>query len=129
MKYTTSEEKKLFLKKRLCEINRMLPAQVYIPFVNKSMRNYAILNICAEEAKIFQTKERAPILLCLEVYRPIEMTIDEPTELYDEEANFFDMPPKELNSLDLNLQKMKKKASQAMNLLKSNDKSNKYRNE
>ena len=75
------------------------------------MRNYAILNICAEEAKIFQTKERAPILLCLEVYRPIEMTIDEPTELYDEEANFFDMPPKELNSLDLNLQKMKKKAS------------------
>jgi hypothetical protein len=103
MKYTTSDEKKLFLKKRLCEINRMLPAQVYIPFVNKSMRNYAILNICAEEAKIFQTKERAPVLLCLEVYRPIEMTIDEPTELYDEEANFFDMPPKELNSLDLNL--------------------------
>lgn len=42
-------------------------------------------------------------MLCLEVYRPIEITIDEPTELYAEEANFFDMPPKELNSLDLNL--------------------------
>ena len=53
MKYTTSEEKKVFLKKRLCEINRKLPAQVYLPFVNKSMRNYAILNICVEEAKIF----------------------------------------------------------------------------
>lgn len=36
---------------------------------------------------------------------------------------------KEMNAIDLNLQKMKKKASQAMNLLKSNDKSHKYRNE
>lgn len=53
------------------------------------MRNYAVLNIVAEEAKIFQTKERAPILLLIEVYRPIEMTIDEPTELYNNEN--FDM--------------------------------------
>jgi hypothetical protein len=103
MNYTTPEEKKLFLKKRLCEINRMLPAQVYVPFVSGSMRNYAVLNICVEEAKIFQTKERAPVLLCLEVYRPIEMTIDEPTELYAEEANLFEMPAKEMNSLDLHL--------------------------
>jgi hypothetical protein len=87
MKYTTPEEKKMFLKKKLCEINRMLPSQIYIPFVNKSMRNYAVLNICVEEAKIFQTKERAPVLLCIEVYRPIEITIDEPNELYAEEAN------------------------------------------
>lgn len=53
MKYYSPDEKKLFLKKRLCEINRQLPSAVYIPFVNKSMRNYAILNICVEEAKIF----------------------------------------------------------------------------
>lgn len=46
------------------------------------MRNFAILNIVASEAKIFQTKERAPLLLCIEVYRPIEMTLDDPTELY-----------------------------------------------
>ena len=45
------------------------------------MRNYTILNIVVEEAKIFQTKERAPLLLCIEVFRPIEMTINEPTKL------------------------------------------------
>ena len=82
MKYTTPEEKKLFLKKRLCEINKKLPSQVYIPFVSKSMRNYVILNIVVDEAKIFQTKERAPLLLCFEVFRPNEITLDEPQELY-----------------------------------------------
>ena len=77
-----AEAKKKFLKQRLCQINKQLPAQVYIPFVNQSMRNYAILNIVVEEAKIFQTKERAPLLLCIEAFRPIEMTIDQPTEVY-----------------------------------------------
>lgn len=78
----TPEDKKRFLKQQLCTINKKLPAQVYIPFVSSSMRNHAILNIVVEEAKIFQTKERAPLLLCIEVFRPIEMTLDEPTELY-----------------------------------------------
>ena len=55
MLYQTPEEKKAFLTRRLCEINQKLPAQVYIPFVNKSMRNYAVLNIVVDEAKIFQT--------------------------------------------------------------------------
>lgn len=49
------------------------------------MRNYAILNIAVDEVKVFQTKERAPLLLCIEVYRPLEVTIDEPTELYEHE--------------------------------------------
>lgn len=82
MEYHSAEAKKKFLKQRLCQINKQLPAQVYIPFVNQSMRNYAILNIVVEEAKIFQTKERAPLLLCIEAFRPIEMTIDQPTEVY-----------------------------------------------
>jgi len=45
------------------------------------MRNYAVLNIVAEEAVVFKTKERAPLLLCIEAYRPIEITLDEPYEL------------------------------------------------
>jgi len=53
MKYQTPKEKKHFLKKQLCQINKKLPAQVYIPFVSKAMRNYAVLNIAVEEAKIF----------------------------------------------------------------------------
>jgi hypothetical protein len=37
------------------------------------MRNYAVLHIVVEEAKVFQTKERAPLLLCIECYRPDEL--------------------------------------------------------
>ena len=85
MTFQTPKEKKVFMKSQLCELNKKLPAQVYIPFVSKSMRNYAVLNICVEEAKIFQTKERAPLLLCIQVYRPIEMTLEEPNEVHDEE--------------------------------------------
>mgnify|MGYP006891311280 CR=1 FL=1 len=43
----------MFLKKELCDINKRLPAQVYIPFVSQSMRNYAVLNIVVEDARIF----------------------------------------------------------------------------
>lgn len=39
------------------------------------MRNYAVLSIVADESKIFKTKERAPIMLTLEVFRPIELTL------------------------------------------------------
>ena len=37
------------------------------------MRNYAILHIAVDESKVFQTKERAPLLLCFEAFRPDEM--------------------------------------------------------
>lgn len=43
-----------------------------------------MLNVVAEEAIVFKTKERAPLLLTFEVYRPIEVSIDEPTELFDD---------------------------------------------
>lgn len=59
---------------------------MYIPFVNSSIRNYAILNIVAEEAKVFITKERAPLMLTFEMYRPTEITIDENFELKGPEA-------------------------------------------
>lgn len=52
-----------------------MPAAVYIPFLAESMRNYAVLSIVADESKIFKTKERAPIMLTLEVFRPIELTL------------------------------------------------------
>jgi hypothetical protein len=40
------------------------------------MRNFAILHIVADESRIFKTKERAPVMLCFEVYRPIELSLD-----------------------------------------------------
>ena len=65
-----------FLKEELAKINSQLPAAVYVPFVNEGMRNYAVLHIVAEEARIFRTKERAPLLLCIEVYRPTEVSFE-----------------------------------------------------
>ena len=66
-------EKKRELIQDLERVNENLPASVYVPFVNNSGRNFAVLHICASESRIFQTKSRAPILLCIEVYRPDEL--------------------------------------------------------
>jgi len=67
-------DKRLELIRDLAQINEHLPARVYIPFVNESVRNYAVLHIAALESKVFQTKSRAPVLLCIEVYRPDELS-------------------------------------------------------
>ena len=72
---TEYEDKKEFLIKHLNVINQGLPSNIYIPFVNNSWRNYAILNICENESKLFFTKKRAPYLLCLEIYRPEEILL------------------------------------------------------
>jgi hypothetical protein len=66
----TQADRKEYLRDQLLSLNRRLPASVYIPFVNGSTRNYALLHIVTQEAKVFQTKERAPLLLCIEAYRP-----------------------------------------------------------
>jgi hypothetical protein len=64
------------LHQELKKINRSLPAAVYLPFVNESMRNYAVLHIVTEEAKIFKTKERCPLMLLIECYRPTEIALE-----------------------------------------------------
>lgn len=46
-------DRKAYLKTELSKLNRALPGTVYIPFVNNSMRNYAVLHIAIEEAKVF----------------------------------------------------------------------------
>lgn len=79
------EERKRHLRASLAKINANLPATVYIPFVNSnsypitflidSIRNYCVLHIVASEARVFQTKERAPLLLCIEAFRPEELSL------------------------------------------------------
>ena len=63
------------LKQELIWINQSLPASVYMPFVQNSTRNYCVLHIPPDEARVFQTKERAPVMLAIEVFRPDEMAI------------------------------------------------------
>ena len=64
-----------YLRDKLKEVNQQLPASVYLPFVSDSMRNYVVLNIVIDEARIFKTKERAPVMLCIECYRPVELSL------------------------------------------------------
>lgn len=72
----TQPNQAAYLREKLREVNAQLPASVYIPFLSQSMRNYAVLHIVADESRIFRTKERAPIMLTLECYRPIELTLE-----------------------------------------------------
>lgn len=44
----------------------------YFALIIGAVRNYIILNIVADESKVFSTKERAPYYICLEIYRPEE---------------------------------------------------------
>jgi phosphatidylinositol 4-kinase len=67
--------KKNALKRELRKLNQHLPASVYIPFFQESLRNYAVLHIPPEEVAVFQTKTRAPYMITIEIYRPEEMSI------------------------------------------------------
>ena len=71
----------------LQKINMHLPAAVYIPFVNASMRNYVVLHINILEAKVFITKERAPFLIWIEVFRPEENKFKDEIEEIDESTS------------------------------------------
>lgn len=60
------------LKASLRDINRKLPAAVYIPFVRNSLRYYTVLNIDVDHARVFSTKERSPYSIYIEVFREEE---------------------------------------------------------
>jgi hypothetical protein len=68
-------DKKAALKRELKKLNHYLPAAVYIPFCQESLRNYAVLHIQTEEVAVFQTKSRAPYMVTIELYRPDEMSM------------------------------------------------------
>ena len=60
--------KKIIIQK-LTEINKNLPANVYLPFLTKSTRNYIIVHIPVTEIKVFKTKERVPFMVVFEMIR------------------------------------------------------------
>lgn len=75
MRDAPKSEKLFLLKQELIKLNQHLPSSIYIPFVQNKTRNCCILHIPPEEARVFQTKERAPIMLAIEVFRPDEMVL------------------------------------------------------
>ena len=67
------DEQQIFLYKKLKEINKKLPCNVYLPFLKDSTRNYLICHIPLEGVKIFRTKTRCPIMLTFEMIRMDEI--------------------------------------------------------
>ena len=63
------EEQMTFLYQNLLEINKKLPCNVYLPFLEGSTRNYLICHIPLDGVKIFRTKTRCPIMLTFELIR------------------------------------------------------------
>ena len=63
------EEQMPYLYEQLLEINKKLPCNVYLPFLQDSVRNYLICHIPLDGVKIFRTKTRCPIMLTFEIIR------------------------------------------------------------
>ena len=61
------------LQNELMKTNKILPSNVYVPFMSESIRNYVIVHIPVSEARIFRTKNRAPYLITVEVIRIDEL--------------------------------------------------------
>ncbi|CDW87840.1 phosphatidylinositol 4-kinase [Stylonychia lemnae] len=76
LKLITVANRDEYLKNEILKLNLSLPASVYIPFVNVT-----------GEAKIFQTKERAPLLLCIEAFRPEELYLIQPPKPISQRNN------------------------------------------
>lgn len=73
------QDKTAALKRELRKLNQHLPASVYIPFCQESIRNYAVLHINPEEVHVFQTNSRCPYMITIEMYRPDEMSMASPS--------------------------------------------------
>ena len=92
------EEQMLYLYKKLNQINQILPCNTYLPFLKDSTRNYLIVHIPLEGARIFRTKTRCPLMLTFEIVR-----IDEINEVLKEEQE---------NGLHINIERNKSIVSQ-----------------
>jgi phosphatidylinositol 4-kinase len=54
-------------------VNKILPANVYVPFVKDSIRNYVVAHLPLSEIKIIKTKNRCPYMLTIETFRAAEL--------------------------------------------------------
>ena len=64
------------LIKEITKINENLPYNIYIPFSNKEIRNNLISHISIKDTKVYNTKNRAPIMLTFECFRLEELCFE-----------------------------------------------------
>jgi hypothetical protein len=71
--FTPLPEQKKTLFNEIRKVNKILPCNVYLPFVKDSIRNYVIANIPLTEVKILRTKNRVPYMITVECFRLDEL--------------------------------------------------------
>lgn len=76
LRHMQATEQNKTLVNELRKVNKILPANVYLPFLKDSIRNYVIAHIPLSEVKIFKTKNRAPYMVVLECFRLDELTFN-----------------------------------------------------
>ncbi len=106
----SSENKLDTLQRELRQLNLKLPATVYVPFVTgtdlilinhmlENIRNYIVLYIPPKEAKVFVTKTKAPYLIAMELFDPLEI-VNEPLVLEPcQPTAMLPVPPRPLKKL------------------------------
>ena len=70
---TVESDRKKTLLSEIKKINKILPSNVYIPFLNNSIRNYVIASIPISECHIFKTKTKTPYMITIECFRLDEL--------------------------------------------------------
>lgn len=63
------EEQIIFIKREISDLNKELPANVYIPFLNNAIRNHLVAHMPISELRIFRTKTRVLYMTTVEMVR------------------------------------------------------------
>ena len=95
------DEQMIFLYKKIRDVNKKLPCNVYLPFLKDATRNYLICHIPLEGARIFRTKTRCPLMLTFEMIRIDEIN----EENKDEQENGIAINVERTKSLSSNYSK------------------------
>ncbi len=64
-----TEEQIIFIKREISDLNKELPANVYIPFLNSKIRNHVVVHMPISELRIFRTKTRVLYMTTVEIVR------------------------------------------------------------
>lgn len=75
MRIAPPDDQMEILCKEINSINKLLPSNLYIPFLSNTIRNYIIVHIPVSETRIFRTKNRAPYMLTVELIRIDELIL------------------------------------------------------
>lgn len=64
-----TEEQIIFIKREISDLNKELPGNIYIPFLNNNIRNHVVAHLPISELRIFRTKTRVLFMTTVEMVR------------------------------------------------------------